>query len=200
MNAIVKVFAQALAKALVPAAALAGVLPLMLLLVALAPASGCGHTHAVGPADSPAGGGPRADEDRGHARPPEDRAARPAGTRAVHDAPPSDTVTRERTRPEIPIASTPEGLLKPGAEKKIQEKLADQGLLHEERPSGALDAPTREALRRFQRTSGLPATGFPDDATVRKLGLDPQGLFESGDQPAAAPARDGAGGSGDERH
>jgi len=63
---------------------------------------------------------------------------------------------------------------------RIQEKLAGVGLLHEDPPSGELDTQTLEAIRQFQCDSDLPATGLPDDATVRQLGLDPRDVFERG--------------------
>ena len=47
------------------------------------------------------------------------------------------------------------------------------------------DGDTQAALRRFQRERGLPSTGIPDDATVRKLGLDPRDVFKS-----SVPRRD----------
>jgi len=40
-------------------------------------------------------------------------------------------------------------------------------------PTGAaMDAPTAEALRSFQRRQGLPVTGRPDQTTISALGLE----------------------------
>jgi peptidoglycan hydrolase-like protein with peptidoglycan-binding domain len=81
-----------------------------------------------------------------------------------------------------PIATGPAGLLRPDALRRIQEKLVSSGKLESAHTSGALDAPTREALRRFQSENQLPATGAPDDATVAKLGLAPAEVFRSADR------------------
>jgi len=92
-------------------------------------------------------------------------------------------------------------MVEPGAMKKIQEKLADTDLLKRDDVSGKLDEPTRRALRRFQDGKDLPATGVPDDETVRKLGLDPKDVFRASDgAPAAQQPEDGAtGGAADKR-
>ncbi|HEY7372565.1 MAG TPA: peptidoglycan-binding domain-containing protein [Polyangia bacterium] len=77
-------------------------------------------------------------------------------------------------RAGVPLATAPEGLLAPGAEKKIRERLAADGFLARDADS---DAATREGLRRFQRAKDLPATGVADQETVRRLGLDPDEIF-----------------------
>jgi hypothetical protein len=71
-----------------------------------------------------------------------------------------------------PLAQAPEGLLTPGAEQKIHDKLSAGGFMKE-------DANTSigAALRRFQAAHDLPATGVPDHETVRRLGLNPDDLF-----------------------
>jgi hypothetical protein len=68
----------------------------------------------------------------------------------------------------VAVASSPAGLLKPGAEQKVREKL---GL---KTKGEAL----RPALQRFQRDHDLPATGILDHHTAKELGLDPDDLFE----------------------
>jgi len=138
---------------------------------AVALALGCSHTQHV-----EGGASKSAAADTGHATPPEDQSARPARPPSANARPPSD-----QPAPTIPLATSPSGLLKPGAEKKIQEKLSDKGVFDEKPPSGELDGPTREALRRFQREEGLPATGMPDDKTVKKLGLNPADIFKAGE-------------------
>jgi hypothetical protein len=75
------------------------------------------------------------------------------------------------------FAVTPEGL-KPGAVKMIQQRLENAGSLRAQEESGQLDAVTRSALERFQDANELPATGEPDEATIRKLGLEPRNIFE----------------------
>jgi putative peptidoglycan binding protein len=68
---------------------------------------------------------------------------------------------------DIPVASSPQGLLKPGADEKVREKL---GVPKE----GGM----RKALMNFQREHDLPATGMLDHETVEKLGLDPKDIFQ----------------------
>jgi len=63
--------------------------------------------------------------------------------------------------------------------KLIQEKLSQNGDLHGDVTS-ELDENTHDALSKFQHRHDLPATGSPDDATVRKLGLEPEDIFRSG--------------------
>jgi hypothetical protein len=71
-----------------------------------------------------------------------------------------------------PLAQAPEGLLTPGAEQKIRDKLSAGGFMKED-----ANASTGVALRRFQAAHDLPATGVPDHETVRRLGLNPDDLF-----------------------
>jgi hypothetical protein len=89
---------------------------------------------------------------------------------------------------EVPVPNTAAGLLSPGADDKIREKLSERGF------TGGGDknkVSTEEALRRFQRDKELPATGMPDHATVRALGLDPDDVFRR-----ASPSGEGSGGEG----
>jgi peptidoglycan hydrolase-like protein with peptidoglycan-binding domain len=122
--------------------------------------AGCGHARHV-------------EEPTTNTEPPHDEARAEAAPRA-----PRKTVTEN----DVSLATSPAGLLKPGAAKAIAQKLSEQDELRGE-PGDALDARTREALRRFQKHHGLPATGSPDDATVRKLGLEPRDVFVSGPRP-----------------
>lgn len=92
----------------------------------------------------------------------------------------------------IPIASTPQGLLLPGAERLIQDRLRDAQLLTPAQCTGVLDAGTREALRIFQKREGLPTTGLPSYETVRHLRLDLAAVFHTTPrprEPAHADAR-----------
>jgi hypothetical protein len=68
---------------------------------------------------------------------------------------------------DIPVASSPQGLLKPGADEKVREKLGV-----------SKGAGMRKALMNFQREHDLPATGMLDHETVEKLGLDPKDIFQ----------------------
>jgi hypothetical protein len=69
---------------------------------------------------------------------------------------------------EIPVASSPSGLLKPGAEQKVRDKLGVKA------GGGSL----RAALSKFQKEHDLPATGILDQRTAESLGLDPDDVFE----------------------
>jgi len=71
-----------------------------------------------------------------------------------------------------PLAQAPEGLLTPGAEQKIHDKLSAGGFMKED-----ANASIGAALRRFQAAHDLPSTGVPDHETVRRLGLNPDDLF-----------------------
>ena len=72
------------------------------------------------------------------------------------------------------MSTSPAGLLAPGADDKIRDKLAAAGF-------AADGKSTKEAMRRFQRANDLPATGSPDHETVKKLGLDSERDFSRRD-------------------
>jgi hypothetical protein len=78
----------------------------------------------------------------------------------------------------VPLATAPGGLLAPGAEEKIRKRLAAEGCLDD----GAKDSggALSEGLRRCQKNHDLPATGMPDDATIKALGLNPDQIFRHG--------------------
>jgi hypothetical protein len=88
----------------------------------------------------------------------------------------------------IPVARTPEGLLRDGAEKRIQERLRARGLLRADQCTGQLDADTRRALRTLQKSQGLPTTGLPSFETVEHLGLDLDTIFHATPHPRDPPA------------
>ncbi len=70
--------------------------------------------------------------------------------------------------PRVP--ASPEGLLGRDTVVKLQQALAQRGLLRQHR-QGELDASTSAAVKRFQRQRGLAATGMPDRETLRDLGV-----------------------------
>jgi hypothetical protein len=76
-----------------------------------------------------------------------------------------------------PLGTTPSSILRGGAMADIQGKLGVA-------KSGQLDDGTRNALRKFQRGQELAETGLPDIETVRKLGLDPDDVFQTGSRHA----------------
>ena len=104
------------------------------------------------------------------------------GKPAKESEPEAEAKTPEPTRkrapepaskPEdVPVSTSPAGLLAPGADDKIRDKLAAAGYAAEGKS-------TKEALRRFQKANDLPATGMPDNETVKKLGLDPSEIFRA---------------------
>jgi hypothetical protein len=68
---------------------------------------------------------------------------------------------------DIEVSTSAQGLLKPGAEDRIREKLGvDKG------------KGMRSALQKFQREHQLPATGMIDHETVIKLGFEPSDIWE----------------------
>lgn len=78
----------------------------------------------------------------------------------------------------VPLATAPAGLLAPGADEKIHDRLVAEGFLDDDAKRS--EAATSEGLRRFQRAHDLPETGIPDDKTVKDLGLDPGQIFRRG--------------------
>ena len=78
----------------------------------------------------------------------------------------------------VPVATAPDALLVPGAEREIRERLIAGGYLaaDADKSNGA----TRAAVRKFQKAQDLPATGVPDAETVKRLGLDPDKTFRRG--------------------
>ena len=69
------------------------------------------------------------------------------------------------------LSASPGGTFEPGAVREIQRALRDKGYQVPE--SGRLDEATQREVARYQLSESLPGTGYPDDETVRKLGLDP---------------------------
>jgi len=85
-----------------------------------------------------------------------------------------------------PVASSASGLLEPGAEQQIRDKLVARGFMDAPAkgdPSPSLRAP----LERFQDANNLPATGTPDAETIRKLGLDPEAVLRKATSSQAEP-------------
>jgi len=92
---------------------------------------------------------------------------------------------------DVPVASTPQGLMHDGGEKRIQERLHAKGLLAAADCTGEFNAHTRDALRAFQKAEGLPTTGLPSYETVQHLGLKLETVFLSTAHPADQPPRGG---------
>jgi hypothetical protein len=107
----------------------------------------------------------------------------------THAAPAAATVPATKPDHEravetgLAVASSPQGLMQPGAERRLQERLRAKGLLREEQCNGQLDGDTRAALRQFQKSEGLPTTGLPSYETVDHLGLDLDQIFHTTEHP-----------------
>jgi hypothetical protein len=91
------------------------------------------------------------------------------------DAPsrlPSARAVTPQTDPGHPdLASSPAQLMAPGSADAIAQALRKRGLLAaDDSSSKGLET----ALRSFQESQGLAATGFPDHETLKKLGIDPK--------------------------
>jgi peptidoglycan hydrolase-like protein with peptidoglycan-binding domain len=106
--------------------------------------------------------------------------APPAPPGAVPPAKPDHELGAETG---IPVARTPQGLMRDGAEKRIQDRLRARGLLSADQCTGQLDDDTRGALRTFQKSQGLPTTGLPSYETVDHLGLDLDAIFHATPRP-----------------
>jgi peptidoglycan hydrolase-like protein with peptidoglycan-binding domain len=101
--------------------------------------------------------------------------------------PPTKPERERAAETGIPISGTAHGILQDGAERKIQRRLHEKGLLDGEQTDGQLDPKTREALSRFQKHEGLPPTGLPSYETVRHLGLDLDSIFQTVAHPRERP-------------
>lgn len=136
------------------------------LAIGLLFAVGCAHTKST---DEGAEKKPEASEKTSE----EAKPAKPRAARSAHEtagAPGAD-------RNGVPLATAPGGLLVPGADKKIREKLVGEGCLADDaKRSDAMS----EGIRRCQTAHDLPATGIADHATVKALGLDPDQIFRQG--------------------
>src|SRR4051812_30498209 len=134
---------------------------------ALVAAGGCAHTKTTDEGRDEKSAQPAAPEEKKTEKPQH------AGTEARKPA------HRESGGDNsVPLATAPGGLLAPGAEEKIRKRLAAEGCLDDDakESGGALS----EGLRRCQKAHDLPATGMPDDATIKALGLNPDQIFRHG--------------------
>lgn len=81
-------------------------------------------------------------------------------------------------------------LLQPFQIRTVQRELRLRGLGVE--PTGVLDESTRWALAEYQGSRGLPRTGLPDRATLFRLGVDPDPMYncETNDTVDCSPPGD----------
>ncbi len=127
---------------------------------------GCGHAKTT---DATSPSTPGQAEER---TPPADHPDRVAAPRAegAHRDNPAQTSG-------IPVASSPQGLLAPGAEAQIRDKLAEGGYL-DKNDKNENDSSLESGLRKFQKARDLPQTGVPNHETIQALGLDPGRIFK----------------------
>ena len=137
-----------------------------LALGALVGCLGCGHAMTT---DATSPSTPEKAEERTPPADHPDRLAAPRPEGAHRDNPAQTS--------GIPVASSPEGLLAPGAEAQIRDKLANGGYLNK----NDNDAPLESGLRKFQKARDLPQTGIPNHETIQALGLDPNRIFKHTD-------------------
>jgi murein L,D-transpeptidase YcbB/YkuD len=86
----------------------------------------------------------------------------------------------------IQLATSPTDALTHQGLISVEKALEVRGYLHGQRPS--FDEQVKDAMARFQKKEGLPATGAPDRETVRRLGLHTEEVFKDerlGKQPPA---------------
>jgi len=132
--------------------------------LALACALGCAHTKTTDD-------GTTKETNEGEARDAKTTKPRAAATRETSHEKATDANG-------VPVATAPGGLLADGAEQKIRERLVAEGCLADDaKRSGAAMS---DGLRQCQKAHDLPATGMPDHATVKALGLNPDDIFRQG--------------------
>ena len=136
-----------------------------ILAIAIGLAGGCAHTKATDDGTS-----------KESTKQEEAKETKPRAAPGGHTK--QSTELHPGKRDAVPVATTPGGLLVPGAEDKIRERLVVGGFL--DRDARSSDAAMREGLKQFQRAKDLPATGVPDHETVKRLGLDPDQTFRQG--------------------
>ena len=107
-----------------------------------------------------------------------DAKAPPRGAETSGSEPPRDTgQPAEHGRPPLP--ATPSSLVTDSAARQLKDTLRDRGFLKKPSTGPELDAATSDALRQFQQEEGLAATGFPDQETLRRLGIDAEEAYRS---------------------
>lgn len=58
----------------------------------------------------------------------------------------------------------------PNSREQLASALRERGFLPADAPEGTT---LNGAILAFQKSEGIPQTGFPDDETLRRLGIDP---------------------------
>jgi peptidoglycan hydrolase-like protein with peptidoglycan-binding domain len=85
----------------------------------------------------------------------------------TEDLPPEGTAVG--TSPLAPFDSV--DIPHPNSRERLAAALRERGFLPADAPAGTtLNGP----ILAFQKSQGLPQTGWPDDETLRRLGIDPE--------------------------
>lgn len=90
-----------------------------------------------------------------------------------------------------PLAPFEVNLPSPNSREQLAAALRQRGFLAADAPEGTQ---LGESIRAFQRSAGLDETGFPDDETLRRLGIDPRSRDRS--LGTSAVNQEGATGAG----
>lgn len=102
--------------------------------------------------------------------------------------PPRDTGSAAHaTKPprSPPLAESPSELLEPRSQETIARALQSKGVVDRDE---VRDEQLGAAIRKFQKSQGLAATGYPDHETLRRLGVDPKDVQTSlGGLPGTRP-------------
>jgi hypothetical protein len=128
--------------------------------------SGCAHTNQTGNGLE--------SSDGARAKPPD------------APVPAKQMVTPKTDIGHPPLAASPDELMKPSAQQKISQALVGKGFLPKSDPT-----PTEylDALKAFQRSQGLAATGYADHETVVRLGVNPNDIDKSLGTPDVKAAK-----------
>jgi hypothetical protein len=143
--------------------------PILTLLVIGATAAWCGCAHT-----SETGNGLEASDGAG------------PKTKDAPAVPAKEMVTPKTAAGHPPLAASPEELMKPSAQQKISQALVKKGLLTQ---SDSTPAQYLEALKAFQRSQGLAATGYADHETLMRLGVNPNDIDKSLGTPDVKAAK-----------
>jgi putative peptidoglycan binding protein len=102
--------------------------------------------------------------------------------------PPRDTGSAgHATKPprSPPLAESPSELLEPRSQETIARALRSKGVIDRD---DVRDEQLGAAIRKFQQSQGLAATGYPDHETLRRLDVDPKDVQTSlGGLPGTRP-------------
>lgn len=99
--------------------------------------------------------------------------------KAADETPPAQGKTKAKapkSESGIQLASSPTDALTHDGLISVEKALVVRGYLDRER--GSFDERVKDAMARFQKKEGLPATGAPDRESVRRLGLHTEDVFK----------------------